>query len=71
MALSALLWWHKRTGAIQLMSQGASFVLLGTFLATDRPSGVGVMELIYIYFMLNAWVLDTGETVLRALLLNV
>ena len=71
LALSALLWWRRRTGAMQLFAQASSFILLSIFLAKGTPSGVGAMELVYVYFMLNAWVLDAGEAGLRALLLNV
>lgn len=71
LALSALLWWRRRTGATQLLAQASSFILLAIFLAKGTPSGVGAMEVIYVYFMLNAWVLDAKEEGLRALMLNV
>ena len=71
LALSALLWWRRRIGAMQLFAQASAFILLSIFLAKGTPSGVGAMEVVYVYFMLNAWVLDAGEAGLRALLLNV
>ena len=71
MALSALLWWGRRTGTLQLFAQASSFLLLGLFMANGTPSGVGAMEVVYVYIMLNAWVLDASEVGLRALLLNV
>ena len=71
LVLSALLWWRKRTGLTQLLAQASSFLLLLLFLANGTPSGVGAMELVYVYFMLNSWVLDAGEVGLRALMLNV
>ena len=71
LALSALLWWRGRISSAQLLAQGASFALLLMFFGKSVPSGVGAMELVYVYFMLNAWVLDTGEVGLRALMLNV
>lgn len=71
LALSALLWWRRRTGSTQLLAQASSFLLLALFLAQGTPSGVGAMEVVYVYFMLNSWVLDASEVGLRALMLNV
>jgi len=71
LALSALLWWRRRVTWTQLGAQALSFLLLIFFFAKDTPSAVGAMEVVYVYFMLNAWVLDSGEVGPRALLLNV
>lgn len=71
LALSALLWWRGRIASTQLLAQASAFVLLSIFMAQGTQSGVGAMEVVYVYFMLNAWVLDSGEVGPRALLLNV